>query len=84
LADNRETVKSLEQLLESLIKMVGKTNGHIDSLNQRVNQIEWSMEEFQLKTKEQDVQKRSYMTNGKPQTRCSQNPSPTSHFTISV
>lgn len=32
-----------EQLLESLIKMVGKANQKMDSLQSRVNQLEWLM-----------------------------------------
>lgn len=32
-----------EQLLESLIKMVGKANQNMESLQIRVNQLEWLM-----------------------------------------
>ena len=51
---------SLEQLLESLIKMVGKTNEHMDSLNKRVKQLEWVLQEFQVN--EQDGRKKYFVT----------------------
>ncbi|WP_251552298.1 hypothetical protein [Neobacillus muris] len=39
---------NLEQLLESLIKMVGHANQTIDSLQKRVSQLEWLIKEQQL------------------------------------
>jgi peptidoglycan hydrolase CwlO-like protein len=45
---HEENVRNLEQLLESLIKMVGKANQKIDSLQTRVGQLEWLMKEQQL------------------------------------
>jgi len=36
--------KNLEQLLESLIKMVGKANQKVDSLQKRVSQLEMQLE----------------------------------------
>ncbi len=38
---NRNAAASLEQLLESLIKMVGKSNQTIAQLQQRISQLEW-------------------------------------------
>lgn len=43
---------NLEQLLESLIKMVGKANQKVDSLQQRISQLEWLIKEQQLELKE--------------------------------
>lgn len=43
-----ENVHNLEHLLESLIKMVGKSNQKMDSLQTRVNQLEWLIKEQQL------------------------------------
>jgi hypothetical protein len=34
-----------EQLLESLIKMVGKANHKVDSLQKRISQLEWILKE---------------------------------------
>ncbi|XJZ27111.1 hypothetical protein ACF5W4_17625 [Bacillota bacterium Lsc_1132] len=46
----QDVVSSLEQLLESLIKMVGKSNQSIDHLQQRVSQLEWLlMEQREIK-----------------------------------
>jgi hypothetical protein len=44
--------KSLEQLLESLIKMVGRANQKVDSLQMRVSQLEWIIREQELELKE--------------------------------
>lgn len=44
---NQDVANSLEQLLESLIKMVGKTNQSVDQLKQRVSQLEWMLTEQQ-------------------------------------
>ncbi|HSU79852.1 MAG TPA: hypothetical protein VLK78_05500 [Candidatus Angelobacter sp.] len=45
---------SLEQLLESLIKMVGKANKNVDSLQVRVRQLESLIREQQIVVKESD------------------------------
>ncbi|WP_342433522.1 hypothetical protein [Neobacillus sp. FSL H8-0543] len=44
---NNEVANSLEQLLEALIKMVGKTNQNMDGLQKRVSQLEWIIKEQQ-------------------------------------
>ncbi|WML41577.1 hypothetical protein RCG19_07980 [Neobacillus sp. OS1-2] len=49
---NDDAVNNLEQLLESLIKMVGKANKNVDSLQKRVSQLEWLIREQQLENKE--------------------------------
>ena len=46
-----EVTKSLELLLESLIKMVGKANQKVDHLQKRVIQLEWMLKEEQLLNK---------------------------------
>ena len=46
--NREEVVNSLELLLESLIKMVGKANQKVDHLQKRVNQLEWMLKEQQL------------------------------------
>jgi RNase adaptor protein for sRNA GlmZ degradation len=40
LPNTQEVSSNLEQLLESLIKMVGKANQKVDSLQKRVSQLE--------------------------------------------
>ncbi|PLS08002.1 hypothetical protein [Neobacillus cucumis] len=45
----------LEQLLESLIKMVGKANKNVDNLQIRVRQLECLIREQQLVIKEKDL-----------------------------
>jgi len=52
LAYNQEDASSLEQLLESLIKMVGKGNQKVDSLQKRVSQLEWILKEQHLEVKD--------------------------------
>nr|WP_223821031.1 hypothetical protein [Bacillus sp. S3] len=47
-----EAARNLEQLLESLIKMVGKANKNVDSLQKRVNQLEWLIREQELEFKQ--------------------------------
>ncbi|MFF2447192.1 hypothetical protein ACFVSW_08805 [Neobacillus sp. NPDC058068] len=42
----------LEQLLESLIKMVGKANQNVDSLQKRVSQLESIIKEQQFELRE--------------------------------
>lgn len=39
----------VEVLLESLIKMLGKTNEKVDDLNKRVQQLEWCMKNITLR-----------------------------------
>ncbi|MED4224902.1 hypothetical protein [Neobacillus cucumis] len=46
--------QNLEQLLESLIKMVGKANKNVDSLQTRVRQLEMLIREQNLIIKERD------------------------------
>ncbi|GHH98728.1 hypothetical protein [Neobacillus kokaensis] len=45
---NEKDAENLEQLLESLIKMVGKANKNCDSLQKRVSQLEWMIREQQI------------------------------------
>jgi hypothetical protein len=52
LAFNSDVANSLELLLESLIKMVGKANQKIDHLQKRIVQLEWQLREQQLLNKE--------------------------------
>jgi hypothetical protein len=49
-----EDLNKLELLLESLIKMVGKSNKNVDSLQKRVSQLEWLIREQQLELKERN------------------------------
>jgi len=49
---HEEDLQNLEQLLESLIKMVGKANKNVDSLQKRVSQLEWLIREQQQEVKE--------------------------------
>ena len=51
---HEEDQKKLEQLLESLIKMVGKSNKNVDSLQTRVRQLELLIREQNLIIKERD------------------------------
>ncbi|WP_144550778.1 hypothetical protein [Bacillus sp. X1(2014)] len=51
---NDEMTRNLEQLLESLIKMVGNSNKNFDSLQKRVSQLEWIIKEQQHEIKERD------------------------------
>jgi peptidoglycan hydrolase CwlO-like protein len=46
----------MEQLLESLIKMVGNANQKMDSLQKRVSQLEWLIREHELEVKESPVE----------------------------
>jgi hypothetical protein len=43
---------NLEQLLESLIKMVGKANNNVENLQKRVAQLEWVLREQHLECRE--------------------------------
>jgi hypothetical protein len=47
-----ESSSRLENLLGSLIKMVGKTNERVDSLDKRMNQMEWAMRETHMLAQE--------------------------------
>ncbi|WML46598.1 hypothetical protein RCG23_13120 [Neobacillus sp. PS3-34] len=47
--NNKDIARSLEALLENLIRMVAKSNQHVDSLHKRVDQIEWMMREIKSK-----------------------------------
>lgn len=51
---NNERGRNLEQLLESLIKMVGNANKNVDGLQRRVTQLEWAIKEQQKEIKERD------------------------------
>jgi peptidoglycan hydrolase CwlO-like protein len=41
-----------EQLIESMIKMVGRANQKVDSLQKRIAQLEWLFKEQELELKE--------------------------------
>ncbi|MGJ7910859.1 hypothetical protein [Neobacillus sp. LXY-1] len=49
---SEEAAQKLEQLLESLIKMVGNANKNVDSLQRRVSQLEWLIKEQQSSSRE--------------------------------
>ncbi|WP_442596815.1 hypothetical protein [Neobacillus sp. D3-1R] len=49
----QESASQLETLLGSLIKMVGRTNERIDSLDKRVRQMEWVIRETHMITHEE-------------------------------
>ena len=49
---NDDAASNLEQLLESLIKMVGNANKNVDNLQKRVSQLEWLIREQKLEIKE--------------------------------
>jgi peptidoglycan hydrolase CwlO-like protein len=63
LGDNHEIASNLEQLLESLIKMVGHANKNVDSLQRRVSQLEWVIKEQQHEMKERDNLIRFYSSH---------------------
>ncbi|RHW37227.1 hypothetical protein D1B31_15765 [Neobacillus notoginsengisoli] len=44
-------VDSLEHLLESLIKMTGKTNEHVSTLHKRIAQLECRVAEYETEMK---------------------------------
>ncbi|WP_155928945.1 hypothetical protein [Bacillus sp. UNC41MFS5] len=60
---NDEMTRNLEQLLESLIKMVGNSNKNFDSLQKRVSQLEWIIKEQQHEIKERDNLIRIYSSH---------------------
>lgn len=45
-----EREKALEYMLESLIKMLGKSNQRVDDLNKRVLQLEFFIRETAMQT----------------------------------
>ncbi len=49
---NEKDASNLEQLLESLIRMVGKAHKNVDSLQKRVSQLEWLIREQQIEIRE--------------------------------
>ncbi|CAH2713897.1 hypothetical protein BACCIP111895_01051 [Neobacillus rhizosphaerae] len=54
--DNHDDdARNLEQLLESLIKMVGKANHNVDALQKRVSQLEWLIKEQQFELRERGL-----------------------------
>jgi peptidoglycan hydrolase CwlO-like protein len=63
LVSNNEMGSNLEQLLESLIKMVGKANKNVDGLQRRVTQLEWAIKEQQHEIKEKDNLIRIYSSH---------------------
>ncbi|MCM3116108.1 hypothetical protein M3610_12460 [Neobacillus sp. MER 74] len=60
---NNEMTRNLEQLLESLIKMVGNSNKNLDGLQKRVSQLEWIIKEQQHEIKERDDLIRIYSSH---------------------
>ncbi|MBT2699737.1 hypothetical protein J7E79_20340 [Bacillus sp. ISL-40] len=63
MGSNNEMASNLEQLLESLIKMVGNANKNVDSLQRRVCQLEWAIKEQQHEIKERDNLIRIYSSH---------------------
>lgn len=63
MVSNDEMTRNLEQLLESLIKMVGNSNKNFDSLQKRVSQLEWIIKEQQHEIKERDNLIRIYSSH---------------------
>lgn len=49
-----EREKALEYLLESLIKMLGKSNQRVDDLNKRVHQLESFIRETAMQNRPQE------------------------------
>ncbi|KAF0822167.1 hypothetical protein ABE29_03125 [Cytobacillus firmus] len=61
-----ERVKALEYMLESLIKMLGKSNQRVDDLNKRVLQLESLIRETVMQnshTQERQTPKRLTIMN---------------------
>ncbi|MEH7303726.1 hypothetical protein [Neobacillus drentensis] len=54
MVSNDEMARNLEQLLESLIKMVGNSNKNVDGLQKRVSQLEWIVKEQHHEIMERD------------------------------
>jgi hypothetical protein len=46
--------EEVSHLLESLIRMVGRANQTVDSLQKRVSQLEWLIRELQFEATRQD------------------------------
>ncbi|PFP30901.1 hypothetical protein COJ96_02770 [Bacillus sp. AFS073361] len=63
MVSNNEMTRNLEQLLESLIKMVGNSNKNLDGLQKRVSQLEWIIKEQQHEIKERDDLIRIYSSH---------------------
>ena len=63
MVSNDEMNRNLEQLLESLIKMVGNSNKNLDGLQKRVSQLEWIIKEQQHEIKERDDLIRIYSSH---------------------
>lgn len=77
---NHDHAKNLEQLLGSLIKMVGKTNEQISNLNKRINQLEWILHEMELPAKPPEGAKSFFLTTS----QSFQNSSKQNRFNISI
>ncbi|SFB04252.1 MULTISPECIES: hypothetical protein [unclassified Bacillus (in: firmicutes)] len=77
---NNDPAKNLEQLLGSLIKMVGKTNEQVSNLHKRINQLEWILHEMELPAKPPENAKTFFLTTS----QCSQNSSKQNRFNISI
>jgi len=60
---NDETARNLEQLLESLIKMVGNSNKNVDGLQKRICQLEWIVKEQQQEIRERNDHLRIYSSH---------------------
>lgn len=52
LQQGEESASRLENLLGSLIKMLGKTNERVDNLDKRINQMEWAIRETYMTAQE--------------------------------
>jgi phosphate uptake regulator len=50
-----ESVSRLENLLGSLIKMLGKTNERVENLDKRINQMEWAIRETHMTMTAQEM-----------------------------
>lgn len=48
----QESSSRIENLLGSLIKMLGKTNERVDNLDKRINQMEWAIRETHMMAQE--------------------------------
>jgi hypothetical protein len=47
--------EEVSHLLESLIRMVGRANQTVDSLQKRVSQLEWLIRELQFEANRQNL-----------------------------
>jgi hypothetical protein len=48
----QESSSRIENLLGSLIKMLGKTNERVNNLDKRIQQIEWAIRETNMTAQE--------------------------------